>query len=204
MSTPYGKPVRRSGFIGLGRRARALTLAGIIIALLGALAVAWLSKENPQAIAVVKSLVHEHGLAGVFVATIIAGSVVPFGSPIIVAYAAGFGLDVLALALTAATGYTLGTLTSYVPAWIFGERYVRRKIGEEAFKEYAESWNKYGYKLCVLFSLIPGFPVDLLALVCGSLHTKAKWFLPACWITLFVQFLVCAWLGRTVGSWILT
>jgi membrane protein YqaA with SNARE-associated domain len=183
-------------------RFKAFIIAGIVVVLLGVLMVTWLNLENPQIISIVKDIVQRFGLVGVFAATIVSGSVIPFGSPIIVGCAAGFGLNVQASALIASTGYTLGVLTSYVPAWILGERYVKKKMSPETFQRYAESWNRRGYKLCVLFSLVPGFPVDLLAVICGCFHTKAKYFLPLCWVTLTVQFTICAWLGKLVGSWI--
>jgi len=181
------------------RKAKIFTFAGIVVALLGVLVVTWLSGSNPEVLVQMKSLIRQYGYFGVFFSTIIAGSVVPFGSPIIVASAAGFGLDVTSLALTAATGYTLGVLTSYVPAWLFGERFVKKKMSEKAFQLYVETWNRHGYKLCALLSFIPGFPVDLLALVCGCFHTRAKWFLPVCWVSLLVQFLLCGYIGRLIG-----
>ena len=184
-------------------KVKAFLIVGIITALLVVAVASWLGGSNPEVLRRIEALIKSYGYTGVFVSTIVAGSVIPFGSPIIVGCAAGFGLDVPTLALIAATGYTLGVLTSYVPAWLFGERYVKRKVGEEAFQQYVESWNKYGYKLCVLFSLVPGFPVDLLALACGCFHTKAKFFIPICWFTLLIQFLLCGWIGRFVGVHIL-
>jgi len=184
-------------------KAKAVIIAGIIVAFLVVAALSWLGVNSPEVLKRMEVLIQSHGYAGVFVSTVIAGSIIPFGSPIIVALAAGFGLDVASLGLTAATGYTLGVLTSYVPAWLFGEHYVKKKMGEGEFKKYVESWNKHGYKLCVLFSLIPGFPVDLLALVCGCLHTKAELFIPICWFTLMIQFLLCGWIRQFLGERIL-
>jgi membrane protein YqaA with SNARE-associated domain len=184
-------------------RSKALVIAGIIVALIVVLVASWLSWNNPEVLRRVKVLIESYGYTGVFISTIIAGTIIPFGSPIIVASASGFGLNIIKLALIATTGYTLGVLTSYVPAWIFGERYIKKKMGKRSFQQYFESWNKHGYKLCVLFSLIPGFPVDLLALACGTFHTESRLFIPICWITMLVQFLFYGWIGATIGSRIL-
>lgn len=181
-------------------KAKAFIIVGVVVTLLIVLVATWLGRDNPQAVAQVEGLVKKYGYAGVFTSTVIAGSIIPFGSPIIVGCAVGLGLDVVAVAFTAATGYTLGVLTSYVPAWLLGEHYVVKRMGREAFEEYATSWNRRGYLLCVLFSLVPGFPVDLLALMCGCFHTRARWFIPVCWLTLLVQFVLCGWLGGLVGS----
>jgi len=189
--------------MSMKNKAKTFIIAGIIVTLLAVAVASWLSGSNPEVLRRIEVLIQSYGYAGVFISTIIAGSIIPFGSPIIVASAAGFGLDITILALTAATGYTLGVLTSYVPAWLFGERYVKKKIGEESFQQYVESWNKHSYKLCVLFSLIPGFPVDLLAFVCGCLHTKSKLFIPICWFTLLIQFLLCGWIGQIIGVHVL-
>ena len=181
------------------RKAKIFIFLGIIVALIIFMAVSWLSGSRPEVIKQIASIIHQYGYFGVFLSTIIAGSIIPFGSPIIVATGAGFGLNIVALAFIAATGYTLGVLTSYLPAWVFGGRYVKRKMGEEVFRHYVESWNKHGYKLCALLSFIPAFPVDLLALVCGCFHTKAKWFLPICWMALLIQFLLCGLIGQFIG-----
>jgi Na+/proline symporter len=86
--------MRDSGTGTVGRKVKAILFVGVIVALLVVLVVAWLGKENPQAITAIEDLVHRYGLTGVFASTVIAGSIVPFGSPIIVACAAGFGLDI--------------------------------------------------------------------------------------------------------------
>ncbi|MEM3406239.1 MAG: VTT domain-containing protein [Nitrososphaerota archaeon] len=180
-------------------KAKTFIIAGIILALLILTLTSWLSGANPEFLRRIKALIQNYGYFGIFISTIIAGSIIPFGSPIIVASAASFGLDILKLALISATGYTIGVLTSYIPAWFFGEYYVKKKVGEELFNKYVESWNKNGYKLCVLFSIIPGFPVDILALISGCFRTKAIFFIPICWCTLLIQFYICGHIGSFLG-----
>jgi membrane protein YqaA with SNARE-associated domain len=162
----------------------------------------WLCESNPEVLRQIKALVQSYGYTGVFISTIIAGSIIPLGSPIIVGSAVAFGLNITSLALIAATGYTLGASISYVLAWLLGESYVKNKIGEETFQRYAKIWNKYGYKLSALFSFIPRFPIDLLAFVCGCLRTKAKFFIPICWLALLIQFLLCGLIGQFLGLYI--
>jgi len=187
----------------VNKKAKAVIVAGIVVALLGVLAVTWTLKENPPVLALVKDIVEKYGLLGVFAATILAGTIIPAGSPIIVASTSGFGLALVPLALVAASGYTLGTATCYALAYFLGEKYVLKHMSPETFQSLASEWNRKGYMLCVVFSLVPGFPVDLLAIVCGILKTKPLLFFTICWITLTVQFAICAWLGKLVGFWLL-
>lgn len=68
------------------------------------------------------------------------------------------------------------TVTSYVLALFLGEKYVSKRMTRETFQSLASEWNRKGYVLCVVFSQVPVFPVDLLALVCGMLKTKPLLF----------------------------
>ncbi|MBS7607826.1 hypothetical protein KEJ52_01310, partial [Candidatus Bathyarchaeota archaeon] len=65
----------------------------------------------------VKSFVKEYGFVGIFLATILAGTVVPLGSPALVVAAASFGLNPILLAITAAIGFTVGMTINYFLAY---------------------------------------------------------------------------------------
>ncbi len=173
---------------------------GIVLVLLGALAVTWISAKNPQIAAFVRGTVQKYGLLGVFVITIASGTVVPTGSPLIVAYASSCGIPPIPLTLVAASGYTIGTATSYTLAYFLGEEYVSKRISQETLQSLTAEWNQRGYILAVVFSLVPGFPVDLLAVVCGVLKTKPLPFFTLSWVTLTVQFGLCVWLGTLMTT----
>jgi membrane protein YqaA with SNARE-associated domain len=178
-------------------------IAGIIVALLVMLVVVWISKENPQMIVFIKDLILKYGFIGVFIATVIAGTILPFGSPLVVTFASGFGLPIIPLILVATSGFTIGLTTCYFLAFFLREKYILNRMSRETFQSLALKWNQRGYWLCVVFSLVPGFPLELLAIVCGIFRTKLWFFIPLCCVTLVFHFTVYALFGQYIGSWIL-
>ena len=178
-------------------------IAGVIVVLLAILVIVWISKENPQMIVFVKDLILNYGFIGVFVATVISGTILPFGSPLVVAFASGFGLPIIPLILIAASGFTVGVTTCYFFAFFLREKYILNRMSRETFQSLASKWNQKGYWLCVVFSLVPGFPIELLAIVCGIFKTKLWFFIPLCWVTLIFHFTVFALFGQYIGSWVL-
>ena len=54
-----------------------------------------------------------YGLAGIFFATILAGTIVPLGSPALVAAARLFGVNPVLLVIVASVGFTLGMTINY-------------------------------------------------------------------------------------------
>ena len=54
-----------------------------------------------------------YGIYGIFIATIIAGTIIPLGSPALIAAAALFGVEPLNLILVSSSGFTLGMLINY-------------------------------------------------------------------------------------------
>jgi len=179
-----------------------LILIGVAICLVGVYLLGVLVCERPDVILWIKGLIRGYGLMGVFVATIIAGTVIPLGSPAIIAFAAGFGMPLLPLIIVASVGYTIGVTVNYSFARIIGKKYVERKVSKEKLQDMVRRWNKWGTPLLIAFGLVPGLPIDLLALVCGLLKTKIVYFLLISLGTRIVQFGAFALLGVTVGGWI--
>jgi len=58
-----------------------------------------------------------YGLLGIFIATIIAGTIIPLGSPALVAAAALFGVNPIALIIVSTSGFTLGMIINYILAY---------------------------------------------------------------------------------------
>lgn len=184
-------------------KALALSIViGVAICIIGIYLVSVLIQERPGVILWIKGLISEYGLMGVFVATIIAGTVVPLGSPAIIAFAAGFGMPVVPLTIVASVGYTIGIAVNYSLARIVGIKYVERKVSKKQLEGMMRRWNKWGTPILIVFGLVPGLPIDLLALACGLLKTKIVYFLLISLSTKVVQFGVFALLGVTVSGWI--
>lgn len=149
-----------------------------------------------------KNFVREYGFVGIFFATILAGTVVPLGSPALVVAAASFGLNPALLALTATIGFTVGMTINYFLACRFGRPYLTRKMGAEGLEAVTALWNRWGWILYVLFGVTPILPVEFLALVCGLLKTRIQTFVILSFAPRFIIFILLAYFGEALGSWI--
>jgi Na+/citrate or Na+/malate symporter len=58
-------------------KARTLIIAGIILGLLAITSTSWLGESNPEVLRQIEALVQSYGYTGVFISTIIAGSIIP-------------------------------------------------------------------------------------------------------------------------------
>ena len=118
-----------------------------------------------------------YGLAGIFFATILAGTIVPVGSPALVAAAALFGVNPFLLVIVASVGFTLGMAINYGLAYRLGRPFVAKRMAPEHLEQMARLWSKWGLAIFVIFGLIPVLPVELLSFICGLLKTRVVTFL---------------------------
>ncbi len=149
-----------------------------------------------------QAFVADYGLVGIFFATLLAGTVVPLGSPALVVAAALFGAPKVALVAVATTGFTLGMLVNYGLAYYLGRPYVRRKVSAEKLDDIIQVWGRWGWLLYTVFGFIPVLPVELLAFVCGLLKTRLDVFLVLSFVPRLVVFAMLAYFGDYVGGWL--
>jgi membrane protein YqaA with SNARE-associated domain len=142
-----------------------------------------------------------YGLAGIFLATILAGTVVPLGSPALVAVAAFF-VDPVQLIITASVGFTIGMTINYALAYKLGRPYVTKKISPEHLEEITRLWGKWGLPIYVIFGLTPVLPVELLSFVCGLLKTRVPIFLLLSFVPRLIVFTLIVYFGQYIGAWI--
>ena len=143
-----------------------------------------------------------YGLAGIFLATIIAGTVIPLGSPALVVAAALFGVNPILLILVASTGFTIGMTINYALAYRLGRPYVSKRISAEHMEQVARVWSKWGWIIYVIFGLIPVLPVELLAFVCGLLKTRLTIFIALSFVPRLIVFALLAYFGQSMGIWL--
>lgn len=148
-----------------------------------------------------KAFVEQYGLFGIFMATILAGTIVPLGSPAFVTAAAMFGIEKTSLVLVATTGFTIGMIINYGLAYRLGRPYVMKKVSPEKLQEVNGLWNKWGWILYTIFGLIPVLPVELLSLFCGLLKTRLDIFLILSFIPRLIVFAILAYFGEQLGAW---
>ena len=161
-----------------------------------------LNVGNTQIFLAAKAFVKDYGFLGIFCATILAGTIVPLGSPALVVAAASFGLQPMLLALIATVGFTVGMTINYGLAYRFGRPYVMRKVGVDRLEEIKSLWSKWGWIIYTVFGFIPFLPVELFALFCGLLKTRLATFLVLSFTPRLIVFAVLAHFGEHIGGWI--
>lgn len=178
---------------------------GVIFAAIG-LAILFLLKifdiGGTQLFFDVETLVAECGLVGIFLATILAGTFVPLGSPALVVAAALFGVHPIPLILVATTGFTIGMMINYGLAYRLGRPYVTKKVTSEKLEEITHLWGRWGWVLYTIFGLIPLLPVELLSFVCGLLKIRLDIFLILSFVPRLIVFTILAYFGENIGLWI--
>ncbi|MDW8076581.1 MAG: VTT domain-containing protein [Nitrososphaerota archaeon] len=150
----------------------------------------------------IKSLVVEYGLVGIFMATILAGTVVPVGSPALVVAAASFGIHPMILTIVATAGFTVGMVVNYALAYGLGRPFVVKKLGMERLEEISALWNRWGWIIYVLFGIIPVLPVEFLALFCGLIKAQFDRFLILSFIPRLIVFTLLSYFGIQLGQWL--
>jgi len=144
----------------------------------------------------------KYGYIGIFIITVFGGTFFPVGSPAVVAAAGLLGMPKIPVVIIASLGYTIGTCINYLLAYEFGIHYVKRKIGEETYKDLVVWWNKWGIILVVLFALVPIFPFNLLALLCGLFRFNILYFILINFGSNLLNSFIFVYIGSSAASWI--
>lgn len=178
---------------------------GIILTIIGLITLFLLKFFNigsTQSFLDAKAFVLNYGIIGIFFATILAGTLVPLGSPALVATAALLGVPKIPLILMATTGFTIGMMINYSLAYRLGSPYVAKKVSAEKLGEITRLFNRWGWILYTVFGLIPVLPVELLSFICGLLKTRPDILLILSFTPRLVVFAILAYFGEYVGIWI--
>jgi len=176
-----------------------------IIATVTGVIVIWLLKifniAGTQLFSDIGTFFANYGLAGIFLVTIAAGTILPLGSPALVVAAAPFVNPIL-LILAATVGFTIGMTINYGLAYRLGRPYVQKRISAEHLEEITRIWTKWGWIIYITFGLIPVLPVELLAFVCGFLKTRIAIFLALSFVPRLITFAILVYFGQHVGAWL--
>ena len=176
-----------------------------VIATLVAMIVLWIIKifniAGTPLFSDVSSFFSTYGLAGIFLVTIAAGTLVPLGSPALVVAASPFVNPVL-LILVATCGFTIGMTINYGLAYKLGRPYIQKRVSAEHLEEITCVWNKWGWAIYTIFGLVPVLPVELLSFICGFLKTSLTVFLALSFLPRFIVFALLVYFGQYVGVWL--
>jgi membrane protein YqaA with SNARE-associated domain len=177
-----------------------------IIAAISTLVLIWLLKAfnvgGWQLFSDMEAFFLNYGLAGIFLATIAAGTIIPLGSPALVVAAALFGVNPILLVLIATTGFTIGMAINYSLANRLGRPYVIKRISAEHIEEMTDAWNRWGWTIYIVFGLIPVLPVEFLSFICGFLKTRVITFLALSFIPRLIIFSILVYFGNSVAIWL--
>jgi len=176
-----------------------------VIATLAALIVIWLLKifniAGTPLFSDISTFFNTYGLAGIFLATIAAGTFLPLGSPALVVASSPF-LNPILLILVATFGFTIGMTINYSLAYTLGRPYIEKRVSPEHLEEITYVWNKWGWTIYTIFGLIPVLPVELLSFICGFLKTNLTIFLALSFLPRFIIFAILVYFGQYVGVWL--
>ncbi len=184
---------------------RSSLILGAVIVAVGLLAVLifkFMNLGSHPLFSDVKAFVAGYGLMGIFLATILAGTVVPVGSPALVVAAASLGVHPFPLVIVATVGFTIGMVINYGLAYGLGRPYVLKKVGVEKLEEISAIWNRWGWIIYTIFGLIPVLPVEFLSLFCGLIKTRFSIFLILSFIPRLIVFMLLAYFGTQLGMWV--
>jgi membrane protein YqaA with SNARE-associated domain len=140
----------------------------------------------------------EYGLLGLFLASFLAATVVPFSSEAILTFLIANGTNVSSAVLVATTGNWLGGMSSfaigYLGKWEWIEKYLRVK------RATIEKWHDRMYKRGAIFAFLSWVPGvgDIFAVGLGVLRTNI-WVTAAAMLAgKFLRYVVWAWLSGLV------
>ena len=178
---------------------------GIILTVAGLIAIWLLKVFNIAATPLFSNMAAffmNYGLIGIFLITILAGTIVPLGSPAIVAAAAMFGVNPLALIIVSSTGFTIGMTINYALAYKLGRPFVSKRMDPDHLEQITHLWSKWGLIIYVIFGLNPFLPVELLSFICGLLKTRVTTFLILSFIPRLIVFALIVYFGQYIAPWI--
>jgi membrane protein YqaA with SNARE-associated domain len=140
----------------------------------------------------------DYNLWGLFLASFLAATVVPFSSEALLSFLLINGTDFLTAILVASAGNWLGGMSSfaigYLGKWVWIEKYLRIN------RSTIEKWHKRLYKNGALFAFLSWVPVvgDVFAVGLGLLKANILITALAMLAGKFMRYLVWGWLTGMV------
>ncbi len=136
----------------------------------------------------------DYGLWGLFLASFLAATVVPFSSEALLSLLIANGTDVTSAVLVASAGNWLGGMSSfaigYLGKWEWIEKYLRIK------RETIEKWHNRLYKRGAVFAFLSWVPAvgDIFAVTLGILRANVWVIALAMLAGKLLRYVVWAWL----------
>jgi membrane protein YqaA with SNARE-associated domain len=140
----------------------------------------------------------DYSLAGLFLASFLAATVVPFSSEALLSFLIVNGTDPVIAVLVATAGNWLGGMSSYgigyLGKWEWIEKYLRIK------RETIEKWHNRLYKRGAIFAFLSWVPAvgDIFAVGLGLLRSNILITALAMLAGKFIRYVIWGWLTGLV------
>ena len=138
-----------------------------------------------------------YGYPGLFIASFLASTILPFGSETIVSYLVSQGFDFFTVVFVASVGNFMGACTSYYLG-LKGRNYLKYlRISPVEIEKAEKFFSKYGYYV-LLFTWVPLIG-DAITVTGGLLRIKFTIFAVLVFIGKFLRYLFFAYLGGIIS-----
>ena len=140
----------------------------------------------------------DYSLWGLFLASFLAATVVPFSSEALLTFLIANGTDAYTAVLVASTGNWLGGMSSfaigYMGKWEWIEKYLRIK------RETIEKWHSRLYKRGAIFAFLSWVPAvgDIFAVGLGLLRANILITAIAMLAGKFLRYVIWGWLSGLI------
>ena len=135
----------------------------------------------------------ELGYLGLFIATFLAATIVPFSSEIVLAGMLAAGFDGFGIVAVATVGNTMGGMSSFYLGYLGKWSWIESKLRVPKEKVFRfKSWiDKYG-SLASFFCWLP-FVGDVLAIALGVFRAKVTLVLALMFLGKLMRYLLVVW-----------
>ncbi|MBT6745054.1 MAG: DedA family protein [Flavobacteriales bacterium] len=135
----------------------------------------------------------ELGYFGLFIATFLAATIVPFSSEIVLAGMLAAGFDGFGVLAVATVGNTIGGMSSFYLGYLGKWRWIESKLRVPKEKVFRfKSWiDKYG-SLTAFFCWLP-FIGDVIAIALGVFRAKVALVLALMFLGKLMRYLLIVW-----------
>lgn len=139
-------------------------------------------------------LLIEWGLPGLFIAALLAGSILPFSSEIVLVAMIKLGLEPIACILTATAGNTVGGMTCYYMGHLGKIEWIERffKVKKTKIDKMALFLKGKG-SIMALFTFLPFFG-EVIAITLGFMRSNLWLTVSSMFIGKLVRYIIMVWL----------
>ncbi|NCC10374.1 MAG: DedA family protein [Bacteroidia bacterium] len=142
----------------------------------------------------ISELLIEWGLPGLFMAALLAGSVLPFSSEIVLVAMIKLGLEPVACILTATAGNTVGGMTCYYMGHLGKIEWIERffKVKKAKIDKMAHFLKGKG-SMMAFFTFLPFFG-EVIAITLGFMRSNLWLTISSMFIGKMIRYIIMVWI----------